>query len=223
MTDLGEAEYILGLQISRDRRLRTLSLSQSDYIRRLLERFGMSTAMQHLPLSPLVSACLRRTAQQSTRGASLVDGKHTYASVVGAIMYAMLGTRPDLAFAIGQLTRFNSNPGPQHVAALKRVLRYLRSSIDFELTYGAGSSGSSGSDSTASSLCSVTVTRTGPPPSMTVAPSLVLCLPSQGEPSSGRRKNRRVSRSPPWRLSTWRPARRPRMLCGFEPSSWDLV
>jgi hypothetical protein len=74
-----------------------------------------------------------------------VDGKHTYASVVGGIMYAMLGTRPDLAFAIGQLTRFNSNPGPQHVAALKRVLRYLRGSINFELMYGAGSSGSSGS------------------------------------------------------------------------------
>ena len=67
-------------------------------------------------------------------------------------MYAMLGTRPDLAFAIGQLTRFNSNPGPQHVAALKRVLRYLRSSIDFELTYGSGSSGSSeSSGSTGSS------------------------------------------------------------------------
>ena len=74
-----------------------------------------------------------------------MDGKHTYASVVGAIMYAMLGTRPDLAFAIGLLTRFNSNPGKSHVGALKRVLRYLKGSIDFQLTCGAESSGSSGS------------------------------------------------------------------------------
>ena len=64
-------------------------------------------------------------------------------------MYAMLGTRPDLAFAIGLLTRFNSNPGRSHVGALKRVLRYLKGSIDFQLTYGTESSGSSGrSDST---------------------------------------------------------------------------
>ena len=80
-----------------------------------------------------------------TCGAAAGGGKHTYASVVGAIMYAMLGTRPDLAFAIGLLTRFNSNPGKSHVGALKRVLRYLKGSIDFQLTYGAESSGSSGS------------------------------------------------------------------------------
>jgi hypothetical protein len=60
-------------------------------------------------------------------------------------MYAMLGTRPDLAYAIGLLTRFNSNPGQRHVGALKRVLRYLKASIDFQLTYGHEASGSSGS------------------------------------------------------------------------------
>ncbi len=96
-------------------------------------------------------------------------------------MYAMLGTRPDLAFAIGQLTRFNSNPGQQHVAALKRVLRYLRGSINFQLTYGAvEDSGSSGSCDT-SSLCSATATRTGEPPSTIDARCLVLSSPSQGE------------------------------------------
>jgi transposase InsO family protein len=146
MTDLGEAEYVLGLQLSRDRPLRTLSLSQSDYIRRLLERFGMSQC-NAAPTPIATGVRLSKEDCPTVKPAEplLVDGKHTYASVVGAIMYAMLGTRPDLAFAIGQLTRFNSNPGPQHVAVLKRVLRYLRSSIDFELTYGAGSSGSSGS------------------------------------------------------------------------------
>jgi len=54
-------------------------------------------------------------------------------------MYAMLGTRPDLAFAIGLLTRFNSNPGQSHVGALKRVLRYLKGSINFQLTYSGSS------------------------------------------------------------------------------------
>ena len=146
MTDLGEAQYILGLQLSRDRRLRTLSLCQSDYIKRLLQRFGMSDS-NAAPTPIATGVRLSKADCPTVKPAEplLVDGKHTYASVVGAIMYAMLGTRPDLAFAIGQLTRFNSNPGPQHVAALKRVLRYLRGSIDFVLTYGAGASGSSGS------------------------------------------------------------------------------
>jgi hypothetical protein len=47
-----------------------------------------------------------------------------YQSAVGAIMYAMLGTRPDIAFAVTQLSQFSSNPGLPHWMALKRVLRY---------------------------------------------------------------------------------------------------
>ena len=146
MTDLGEAEYVLGLQITRNRRARTLSLCQSDYIRRLLERYGMSQCNK-APTPLPTGLRLSKNDCPAVQPAEplLVDGKHTYASVVGAIMYAMLGTRPDLAFAIGLLTRFNSNPGKSHVGALKRVLRYLKGSIDFQLTYGAESSGSSGS------------------------------------------------------------------------------
>lgn len=146
MTDLGEAQYVLGLQLSRDRSALTLSLSQSDYIKRLLVRYGMSDT-KPVPTPLAVNVRLSKDDCPSVVPTQplLVDGKHTYASVVGSIMYAMLGTRPDLAFAIGQLTRFNSNPGLQHVVALKRVLRYLRSSIDFKLVYGATASGSSGS------------------------------------------------------------------------------
>jgi transposase InsO family protein len=146
MTDLGEAEYVLGLQLTRNRRARTLSLSQSDYIRRLLERYGMSECNKApTPLPTGLRLSKKDCPAVKPAEPLLVDGKHTYASVVGAIMYAMLGTRPDLAFAIGLLTRFNSNPGPHHIGALKRVLRYLKGTIDFQLTYGTEGSGSSGS------------------------------------------------------------------------------
>ena len=93
------------------------------------------------------------------------------------IMYAMLGTRPDLAFAIGLLTRFNSNPGKSHVGALKRVLRYLKGSIEFQLTYGADSSGAVGP----CLLSSATATQTGEAALTIVALCRVRCLPSQGE------------------------------------------
>ena len=51
-------------------------------------------------------------------------------------MYAMLGMRPDLAYSVGCLSRFNSNPGATHVAALKHVLRYLTGTTDYQLVYG---------------------------------------------------------------------------------------
>jgi hypothetical protein len=59
-----------------------------------------------------------------------------YQSAVGALMYAMLGTRPDLAFAVASLSQFSSNPGQPHWDAIKHVLRYMRGTTDYRLTYG---------------------------------------------------------------------------------------
>src|SRR6202050_2613791 len=59
-----------------------------------------------------------------------------YQSAVGAIMYAMLGTRPDIAFAVTCVSQFSSNPGPKHWMAIKRLLRYLRGTLDYFLPYG---------------------------------------------------------------------------------------
>ena len=54
-------------------------------------------------------------------------------------MYLMLGTRPDLAYAIGALGRHAANPGPDHQRALERVYRYLRATHDYQLFYQRGS------------------------------------------------------------------------------------
>lgn len=58
-----------------------------------------------------------------------------YASAVGSLMYAMVCTRPDLAFISGMLGRYQSNPGIAHWKAAKRVMRYLKGTKDFRLTY----------------------------------------------------------------------------------------
>ncbi|XP_075111825.1 secreted RxLR effector protein 161-like [Nicotiana tabacum] len=58
-----------------------------------------------------------------------------YASLVGSLMYAQVCTRPDIAFAVGMLGRYQSNPGLDHWKAGKRVLRYLQGTKDFKLTY----------------------------------------------------------------------------------------
>ncbi|KAL0455889.1 UNVERIFIED_CONTAM: Retrovirus-related Pol polyprotein from transposon TNT 1-94 [Sesamum latifolium] len=50
-------------------------------------------------------------------------------------MYAMMCTRPDLCFAVGMVSRYQSNPGPDHWVAVKRILRYLKGTSDLALCY----------------------------------------------------------------------------------------
>ena len=58
-----------------------------------------------------------------------------YASAVGSLMYAIVCTRPDIAHAVGVLSRFMSNPGKEHWTSVKRVFRYLRGTSDYGLCY----------------------------------------------------------------------------------------
>jgi hypothetical protein len=58
--------------------------------------------------------------------------------MVGSLMYLVSWTRPDIAFAVSQCARHMSNPGPSHVIAAKRILRYLKGTQDLGLTYRRG-------------------------------------------------------------------------------------
>ena len=63
--------------------------------------------------------------------------KVPYSSVVGSLMYAMVCTRPDIAHAVGVVSRFLKNPRKEHWEAVKWILRYLRGSSDECLCFGA--------------------------------------------------------------------------------------
>ncbi|GMI80802.1 cysteine-rich RLK (RECEPTOR-like protein kinase) 8 [Hibiscus trionum] len=58
-----------------------------------------------------------------------------YSSAMGSLMYAMVCTRPDLAYAIGTISRFLSNPGREHWNAVKWIMRYLRGSSNLKLCF----------------------------------------------------------------------------------------
>ena len=58
-----------------------------------------------------------------------------YASLVGSLMYAMLCTRPDICFTVGMVSRYQSNPGPEHWIAVKHFLKHLRRTKDYILMY----------------------------------------------------------------------------------------
>ena len=61
-----------------------------------------------------------------------------YASTLGSLMYAILYTRPDIAYAVSVSSRFQSNPDLEHQVAVKAVLKYLKRTKDLVLTYGGG-------------------------------------------------------------------------------------
>nr|GEZ87298.1 hypothetical protein [Tanacetum cinerariifolium] len=69
-------------------------------------------------------------ADASIRSATLLE----YSRAVGCLMYAMISTRPDIAFAIGKLSRYTSNLGAQHWQALARVFQYLKGTMNYGLT-----------------------------------------------------------------------------------------
>ena len=61
-----------------------------------------------------------------------------YASAVGSLMYAMLCTRPDICYAVGIVSRYQSNPGKEHWIAVKHILKYLRRTRNYMLIYSGG-------------------------------------------------------------------------------------
>ena len=86
------------------------------------------------------STKLLRSDSSSTKDAAPSTGQEDmrevpYSQAVGAIMYAAMGTRPDVAYAITSLSQFLQSPARPHWVALKRVLRYLKGTQDAQLVY----------------------------------------------------------------------------------------
>jgi len=127
MKVMGDASFVLGMHIARDRTSRTLTLSQAAYSRSILERFDM------MGCRPVQSPVAAGTMLERHDGPA---AKYEYSQAVGSLMYLAMGTRPDLAYAVGLVSRFAGNPGEHHVKAVKRMLRYLRGTIDMGLRWG---------------------------------------------------------------------------------------
>ncbi|GJT95850.1 retrotransposon protein, putative, ty1-copia subclass [Tanacetum coccineum] len=135
MKDLGEAAYILGIKIYRDRSKRLIGLCQSAYIEKILKRFYMENSKRGtIPMQEKLK--LSKSQGASTPAEIRRMQNIPYASAVGSIMYAVRCTRPDVAFAQNITSRFQQNPGDEHWTAVKNILKYLRNTKDMFLVYG---------------------------------------------------------------------------------------
>jgi len=113
MKDMGKADVILGIKIIRNND--GIHLSQSHYIEKVLGRFNYKDcSLVATPFDP---------TYKLTRNNGRLITQLEYAKVIGCLMYAMTSTRLDIAFAIGRLSRYTSNPSKFHWHAICRVLK----------------------------------------------------------------------------------------------------
>ena len=133
ITDLGEPSKLVGIEITRDRANGTLTISQTKYIESILEKEKMDNAN---PVSTPLDPNVKLEPLEPHSDAPTING--SYASLTGSLMYAAIGTRPDIAYAVNKLCSFNNNPGMAHWSAAKRVLRYLKGTKNLGLTYKKG-------------------------------------------------------------------------------------
>uniref|UniRef100_A0A8I7B3U5 Polyprotein n=1 Tax=Hordeum vulgare subsp. vulgare TaxID=112509 RepID=A0A8I7B3U5_HORVV len=135
MKDLGEAAYILGIKIYRDRSRRLIGLSQSTYLDKILKKFNMENSKKGF-LPVLQGMRLSKTQSPTTATDREKMSSVPYTSAVGSLMYAMLCTRPDINLAISLVGRYQSNPGAEHWTAVKNILKYLKRTKEMFLVYG---------------------------------------------------------------------------------------
>lgn len=152
MKDLGDAEYIVGWRITRDRAARTLKLDQHGYIQQLLEDYGMAECKQATTPGTAVDVLYGKSKQAESMSDVSTSGPQQlihpqvqlkdYRSVIGALQYLAVSTMPVIADAVNKLAQFSSDPQPVHLRALKKVLRYLAGHRGECITYtGSAHSG----------------------------------------------------------------------------------
>jgi hypothetical protein len=133
LSDSGELKWFLGCRVEQDKVNGTVRLTQEQYCNDVLKRFQMDDC------TPIFTPCetnLHLSASDSPpmdkRDPEVV---RNYQQLIGACMYLTTFTRGDCSFAVNQCARFMSNPGPTHIAAAKRILRYLAGTRSLGITY----------------------------------------------------------------------------------------
>lgn len=110
MTDLGVTSHYLGMEVNYEPSKGILSIHQSTYIRKILVKFRFNDGKTApIPMSTGAGSLLLPSNQQA-------DNKTIawYQSAIGSLMWPAIHTRPDIAYAVGALSRYSSNPSKLH-------------------------------------------------------------------------------------------------------------
>ncbi|CEP00028.1 hypothetical protein PBRA_007762 [Plasmodiophora brassicae] len=138
MSDMGELQSVIGFDV--DRQGGSVFLSQERYTKTILDTYGMAESR---PVSTPADANLKLSTSlcpqnQADRELAALEGQRiNYRAAVGHLMW-LLHTRPDIAYAVNEVSRYVQDPGPAHFVALKRVFRYLNGTRNYGLLFEGG-------------------------------------------------------------------------------------
>ena len=125
MSDLGALSFYLDIKVKQG--TDGITLSQSAYATRILNNAGMTSCNPvHVPMEPR----FKLSKESSAPAADATE----YCSIVGSLRY-VIHTRPDIAFAVGFVSRFMERPTEEDMAAVKRILRYIADTINYGCFY----------------------------------------------------------------------------------------
>ncbi|RAL64946.1 hypothetical protein DID88_001537 [Monilinia fructigena] len=126
-----DTAFLNGIQIERNRRDRSLKIHQSNYTKKILYRFGIDLSdTKDLPLPP--GTVIRDAGSDDLL---CEDDKTLYLQIVGSTIYSSNCTRPDIAYAVGQLARVMHAPGESHLVLAKHLLQYLAGTYSVGTVY----------------------------------------------------------------------------------------
>lgn len=125
MKDLGQVDTILGIKVKRNSG--GYELSQTHYIEKMLDKF------KHLRFKEVNTPFDPSVKLEKNKGRAVAQLE--YASAIGCLMYLMQCTRPDIAFSVGKMSRYTSNPNGEHWKAVTRIFGYLSKTKDLGLHY----------------------------------------------------------------------------------------
>ena len=117
------------MRITRDCKKQTITLDQTHYVEKVIKCFGQENCKE--VSVPLPTRYNPRPSQDQ----SDVSLRSCYQSVIGSLLYVMLGTRPDIAFAVIKMSQFSSNPTEEHLQKALYIMRYLSSTKDLCIQY----------------------------------------------------------------------------------------
>ena len=124
MKDMGEASYILGVKIIRDRSKRLLGLTEETYIKKMLRYHIQDSKPMDTPADKSLSLSCDMCPNTLEKKEKM--SRVPYASAVGSLVYAMICTHPDICYTVRLVSQYQSNPGQKHWMTVKMILRYLK-------------------------------------------------------------------------------------------------
>lgn len=140
MTDEGpieDGDGCLGVVINRNKKDKSFTISQNRYLINILKIFNIIDCK---PVStPLEIGIKLTTAMSPTEPQDIETMKAIpYSTAVGSLLHAMTITRIDIAYSNSQVSKFMANPSSIHWSAIKCIMRYIKGTLDFKITYEYG-------------------------------------------------------------------------------------